>query len=187
MPPLIRIALVALGSVFASTALAEPPCVDQLGVVGARARYATRLFQGKPTRRDVVVSVDLRSTATVAITSAELAVFLGASLEDISQTRPEALPTRSARALEHGGLAFREALTTLIPASATRSVEVRRKALPLDQDLYGVKVVVAGCRRAYAVQEVTLAMPADDPPRWVLVGALAALLAAAFVVLRRLR
>lgn len=146
------------------------------------------MFQGKPTRRDVVVRVDVRSTSTVAITAVELGVFLGASLEDVEKTRPEALPTRSTRTLTGGGRAFRTELTALVPAGATRTLEVKKKALPLDEDLYGVKVVVVACKRAYAVQEVTIAMPADDgPPLWVMAGALVLVVAMVVLVMLRLR
>jgi hypothetical protein len=167
-------------------ALAEEPC--DLEVLGSRAKFATRMFQGKPTRRDVVVSVDVRSTSTVTISAVELAIFLGASLEEVTSTRPEALPTRTPRELRSGGLAFRQEVQALVPASARRTLEVKRKALPLDEDLYGVKVVVAGCRRVHAVGDVTVAMPAEgEPPRWLLVSALVLVAAAAVLVLVRLR
>ncbi len=188
MPALIRTLLLVLVALAAapSARAEEPTCAQQLEVVGATARYATRMFQGKPTRRDVVARVDVRSTATVAITAVELGVFLGASLEDIEKTRPEALPTRSTRTLAGGGRAFRTELSTLVPAGATRTLEVTRKALPLDEDLYGVKVVVVTCKRAYAVQEVTIAMPVEEgPPLWVLAGAL--VLGVGVVVLLMLR
>jgi fructose-specific component phosphotransferase system IIB-like protein len=171
-----------------SAAWAEPDCTEQLEVVSATARYATRMFQGKPTRRDVTVRVDVRSTATVAITAAELGVFLGASLEDIENTRPEALPTRSARTLAGGGRAFRTEVQSLVPPESKRTLEVVRKAIPLDEDLYGVKVVLVSCKRAYAVQEVTIAMPADaGPPLWLIVAALLVVGATVVLLMLRLR
>lgn len=145
------------------------------------------MFQGKPTRRDVVVEVDVRSTSTIAISAVELGVFLGARLEEVNSTRPEALPTRTARELPSGGLAFRQEVQSLVPAGAKRTLEVKRKALPLDKDLYGVKVLVASCRQVYPVGDVVVAVPADEPPQWVLVSALVAVVIVALLVLFKLR
>ena len=66
--------------------------------------------------------------------------------------------------------------------------EVVREALPLDQDLYGVRAMVVGCARTVAVNsevQLAVAAEADDPPGWLLAAAVLLTLAAAVVVLRR--
>ena len=189
----MRALLVAIPAVIAtlSGGFARAECARDLEVVAARVSFATRLFQGRPTRRDATVAVELRSTSTTALSAVELGIFLGASLEAMDQTRASALPTQQPRLFPDGGLAFRARVEVVLPPGATRRVEVVRPAVPLDQDLYGVRVVVVGCARTVAVGgDVRLAAaeaPSADPPAWILAAAVLLTLAAAVVVLRRLQ
>lgn len=171
-----------------SGGFARAECARELEVQGASVSYATRLFQGRPTRRDATITVELRSTSTTALSAVELGIFLGASLQAMDQTRASALPTQQPRVFPDGGLAFRARVDVVVPPGATRVVEVAREALPLDQDLYGVRAMVVGCARTVAVNsevQLAVAAEADDPPGWLLAAAVLLTLAAAVVVLRR--
>lgn len=173
MPPLIRIAVsgaLALAILGAGDS-AVAGCGDEIEVLSASVRYTTRLFQGKPTRRDAAVEVRLRSTSTTAVSGIELAVFLGVSLEAMEATRVASLPTSQSRAFDDGGLAFRAGVVDLLSPGATRLVTVERKALPLANDLHAVTVRVVDCRRWVQAGEATIAFPqgsrgADVSP-WV--------------------
>lgn len=168
--------------------LADAQCAGQLEVLGASATYQTRTFQGRPQRRDVSVQVELRSTATTAISGVDLGVFLGASLQAMHTTRAPALPTSQLREFDDGGVAFRVRTELMLPPGATRKVTVERRALPLE-DLYGVKAVVVGCTRLQPVSDVQVVMPAasDGPPSWILAAAVLITLATAVILLLRLR
>lgn len=168
---------------------AAATCVDEVTVMRASVTYETRLFRGQPTRRDARIAVDLRSTSTTAVGRVELGLFLGATLEDLSSTRGSALPTRQPRTFSSGGLAWRAEVPVLLPAGATRTVTVEKKALPLDQDLYGVKAIVVGCARLEAVGELQLTRRpgSGDPPTYLLLAALILTAIIAVVVVGRLR
>jgi hypothetical protein len=186
----MRVPLVAVTALLAALSAdsARAECAGELEVVGASVSFATRLFQGRPTRRDATVTLELRSTSTTALSAVELGIFLGASMKAMDQTRASALPTQQPRLFPDGGLAFRARVDVVLPPGATRTVEVVREAVPLDQDVYGVRAVVVGCARTVAVDsQVQLAVPdaAEDPPAWLLGAAVLLTLAAAVVVLRR--
>lgn len=144
--------------------LAGDGCRDVLQVGRASATYETPMFQGRPVRKDVVIDVELVSTATVPISSVELGVFLGASLRAVDDNRASALPTSRFRELDEGGIAFREDAEVLIAPGTTRVVRVERTAVPLDRDLSMVTVVVAGCKSLVAVGDATLKPPPDGAP-----------------------
>lgn len=149
-----------MGSAFASEG---DDCRAHVRVESATATYKTPLFQGKAVRKDVVIDVELTSTATVPISEVELGVFLGASLSAIEGTRPSALPTARLRELPDGGVAFRALATTLLTPHATRTVRVERTALPLDRDFSTVTAVLAGCKVLEAVGGETT-MKSEPPP-----------------------
>ncbi|MCK6546633.1 hypothetical protein L6R52_12355 [Myxococcota bacterium] len=146
-----------------------------LQVGRATATYETPMFKGRAVRRDVVIDVELVSTATVPISSVELGVFLGASLRAVEDNRASALPTTRFRELDDGGIAFRETADVLIAPGTTRHVRVERTAVPLDRDLSTVTAVVAGCKSVEAVGDATLTMPPAAEPAQTSATELAAL------------
>ncbi len=166
-------------------------CADELEVISSSATYRTRMFQGKPFRRDAVIEVELRSTSTAAVSAIDLAVFLGASLQAVSETRPLTLPTSKYREFADGGLAFRAEVPTIIGPAATRKVQIVRKALPLDQDVYAIHVVPAACKTLVSVGDVVLeapAVPSDgEPPGLLLVLIGIVGLVTVVMILRQLR
>lgn len=170
---------------------AEARCVDEVSVIGATATFQTQTFRGRPQRRDARVGIELRSTSTSAITAVDLGIFLGASLEAVQTTRASALPTQQPRVFDDGGLAFRARAEVVLPPGATRTVVVERRAVPLDEDLYGVKAVVVGCSKVHPVGDVQVLVSPDagdgDPPAWLLFAAAALTVAVAVALLRRLR
>src|SRR5688572_1909739 len=99
--------LLILLAILESTRAYAGTCADEVQVISSSATYKTRMFQGKPFRRDAVIEVELRSSSTSALSAIDLAVFLGASLQAVSETRPLALPTSKYREFAEGGLAFR--------------------------------------------------------------------------------
>ena len=142
-------------------------CSEELVGLSSSATYKTRMFQGKPLRRDATIDVELRSTSTSAVSAIELAVFLGASLQAVSETRPMTLPTSKYREFADGGLAFRAEVQTIIRPKETRKVRIQRKALPLEEDVYAIQVVPAACKTLVAVGEAVVelpAAPAEGPP-----------------------
>ncbi len=148
-------------------ALVSAPC--DLEVRASRVRYEIQLFRGKPLRRDGHFEVELTSTATSPVASVELAVFLGASLPAIRATRPEALPTRTFRMFEGGGLAFRTEVAVPIPPSTTRTVRFIRDALPLDQDLSSITARLVTCKWG---QEPIVTAPTPVLRPWWILGLL---------------
>ncbi len=180
--------LVILGLVLASGP-AVAACIDDLNVAGATATYQTRMFQGRASRRDARVEVDLHSTATTAISGLELAIFLGASLSAVDSTRVSALPTQQPRVFEDGGMAFRARVPVVVPAGANRKVTIERRAVPMGMDLYGVTVVVVGCARLVPVGDVQMLMPkhGSGPSNWLLGAAFVLTVLTGLLVMRRLR
>lgn len=174
---------------FAGVAGAEP-CVDRLEVVSASATYKTRMFQNKPFRRDAVVEVTLRSSSTSAISAIELGIFLGASLEASSNTRPMTLPTKQYREFEGGGVAFRAEVPAVLLPKTSAKVQVHRKALPLEEDVYAVTVVPASCKTLVPVGDAVVEAPAaegEGPPALLLILIGAVGLVIAVMILRQLR
>lgn len=176
----------ALGS---ATPAFAARCVDELRIVGAEATFRTQVFQGKPVRRDADLRVTVRSTATTAISSVELAVFLGARLGEVDATRVQALPTRRPRLLPSGGLAFRSEVDTMLPPGAKRVLRFEQTGLPLDRDVYGVAARVVRCRRLVGVGTATVALPAREDPWlvWLYVGGMTLAAIAGAMVIGRLR
>lgn len=182
-------ALLLTGPSLASAAAAEVPCEARLEVLQTRATFKTRSFQGRPTRKDAVVEVEVRSTATVAVSRLEVAVFLGASLKEVAETRAKALPTTKPRLLESGGLAFRAAVEQVVPPRSTRVLRVTREELPLDRELEAVTALVVECRSLAGGGEATVVLPPAEAP-WtgrIIVLALGLAVAALLFVLARLR
>jgi len=158
-------------------------------VVGATVTFQTRMFQGRASRKDAVVQVDLRSTATTTVSAVDLGLFLGVSMADIDQTRVSALPTQQARVFEDGGLAFRTRVSLMLAPGSTRSVRVRREAVPRELDLYGVRAIVGGCTRVTAVSDVQVVMPdaGRELPAGLLLAGLCLTLLTTLMVIWRLR
>jgi hypothetical protein len=127
--------------------------------VGASATYKTPLVQGQPTRRDAEIAVELTSSSTASISSVELGIFLGGSLRAIRETRLSALPTARPRPLEDGGIAFRAEVETLIAPGETRTLQLRKDAVPLDRDVGSVTALVSSCRMLRPVGEAVLSQP----------------------------
>lgn len=181
----------AMGAIVWScaTSAAAAPCGREVHVVGAEATFRTHTVQGRPVRRDASIEVTVRSTATTAISAVELAVFLGARLEDIDRTRPQALPTRRPRLFPSGGLAFRTEVDTLLPPGAKRVLSVRQTGLPLDRDVYRVTAQVVRCRRLVSVGTATIDLPPREDPWlvWLYVGGMSLAAIAGAMVIGRLR
>lgn len=166
------------------------PCVDRLEVVSASATYKTRVFRDKPFRRDAIVEVTLRSSSTSAVSAIELGIFLGASLEAISKTRPMTLPTKQYREFEGGGIAFRAGVPAVLRPKASAKVQVHRKALPLEEDVYAVTVVPAACKTLVPVGDAVVEVAAtkdEGPPALLLVLIGAVGLVIVVMILRQLR
>jgi hypothetical protein len=120
-----------------------------LEVLGASAAYERRTGSAGALRERVLVDVELRSTATVALGRLELGVFLGATLADLEETRAAALPSARPRRLASGGIAFRAAVASPLPAGARRVVRVERELGPDAVHEPGlVAARVAGCAPA---------------------------------------
>jgi hypothetical protein len=159
-------------------------------VIASSATYRTRTFQGQPIRRDAVIQVELRSTSTSALSAIELAVFLGTSLEAVSKTRPLTLPTTKYREFAEGGLAFRAEVQTIIPPKATQKIQIDRRALPLEEDVYAIHVVPAACKELVPVGDAVIEVPAtqdDGPPGFLLVLIAVVGLVIVLMILRQLR
>jgi hypothetical protein len=167
------------------------PCSDDLAVLSSSATYKTRMFQGKPIRRDATIDLELRSTSTSAVSAIELAVFLGCSLQAVSETRPLTLPTSKHREFEDGGLAFRAELPTLLlQPGETKKLQIQRKALPLEEDVYAIQVVPAACKTLVAVADAVVEIPAapDEGPPGVLLLLIGVVgLVTVVMILRQLR
>lgn len=164
------------------------PCAEAIEVLSSHAALETKTFQGRPLERSAKIDVELHSTATTALSSIELAVFLGANLADLEATRPSALPTIRPRQLPGGGLAFRAVTKEILPAGATRTVRVEKGELPLELELTTVRALIGGCRAVLPVAEVTLVAPALEAPGlsgwYVWPGVVLAGLAGLLVLLR---
>lgn len=189
LPRRVSIALgwVALMGGLLGPRAASADCSAQVEVVGSAVTFETKMFQGRASRRDAKVQVELRSTSTAAISGVELGVFLGASMSAVEGTRVTALPTQQPRVFEDGGLAFRVRVDLMLPPGATRTVSVVRKAVPMELDLYGVHAVLGGCTRVTSVGDVQLVMPNEDRPAPVglmIAGLLVTLVTAVMVVWR---
>lgn len=169
----------------------DTSCKTTLQVIGATAVYKTPMFKGRPTRRDAAIEVELSSSSTAAVAVVELAIFLGASLRSIEDTRISSLPTARPRELGDGGLAFRVEATTFIAPGATRTVRIEKESLPLDRDLSSVTALVAGCRTVRPVGDAVVEPPRKtegEPQRGVfLAAALIGALALVVVLVRVLR
>lgn len=183
------LALAALAASLAPSGGAEAGCVEDVRVVGATVTFKTRMFQGRASRKDAIVQVDLRSTATTAVSAVELGLFLGVSMADIDHTRVSALPTQQARVFDDGGMAFRTRVSVMLPPGSTRSVRVRREAVPRELDLYGVRAIVGGCTRVTAVSDVQVVMPKSggDLPVGLVVAGLFLTLLTTLMLIWRLR
>jgi hypothetical protein len=134
--------------------------------------------------------VELRSTSTSALSAIDLAVFLGTSLQAVSETRPLTLPTSKYRAFADGGLAFRQEIQTIIRPKETRRLRIERKALPLEEDVYAIHVVPAACKTLVAVGDAVVEVPAapDDGPPGLLLFLIGVVgLAIVVMILRQLR
>jgi hypothetical protein len=180
--------------IFAFTAAAESAyagvCADEIQVISSSATYKTRMFQGKPMRRDAVIEVELRSTSTSALSAIDLAVFLGTSLQAVSETRALTLPTSKYRAFADGGLAFRAEIQTIIQPKSTKRLRIERRALPLEEDVYAIHVVPAACKMLVAVGDAVIEVPAapDDGPPGILLLLIGIVgLAIVVMILRQLR
>jgi hypothetical protein len=160
-------------------------------VVGATATYRTPLFKGQPTRKDGTIDVELASNATVAVSAVDVAIFLGASLKTVEETRLNSLPTARPRELDDGGVAFRAEASTFISPGGTRHVAIEKAMLPLDRDISTVTVRVIGCRTIRPVGEVTVALPkakeSDEVPIIVWLAAALGALILVPLLLRSLR
>jgi hypothetical protein len=163
-------------------------CRDLLRVLGTSATYKLPLFKGKPIRKDAQIDVELSSSGTVAVSMVDLAIFLGASLKTVEETRLSALPTLRPRELDDGGIAFRAEVPTLIPPGGTRHVIVEKEALPLDRDVSTVTARLIGCRTLRQVGEATVSMPkVDQDPSVRLIVIIAGGLAIAIVAMILIR
>ena len=150
------------------------PCDQDVRILGAEARFRTHLLKGQPLRRDADIRVTVRSTATTAISGIELAVFLGARLNDVASTRAEALPTRRPRRFSSGGLAFRADVETMVPPGAKRVLVVKQRGLPIDGEAMGVTAKVVRCRRLMAATTAVVTLPPRHNPwtTWLYIGGL---------------
>jgi hypothetical protein len=182
--------LLLLLLLFASGPAYAAPCAEGLEVLASSATYRTRMFQGRPMRRDAVIDVELRSTSTSAVSAIELAVFLGTSLQAVTETRPLALPTSKYREFPDGGLAFRAEVAAIIGPKETRRVQVQRKALPLQEDVYAIHVVPAACKTLISAGEAVVELPAapeEGPPGILLLLIGVVGLVTVVMILRQLR
>ena len=164
-------------------------CARDIEILGAQATFRTRLVHEKPVRRDAELKITVRSTATTAVSSVELAVFLGARLTDVS-TLHRVPPTQDGlKRLPSGGLVFRTEVPTQLPPGATRVLAFTQPGLPLDRDVYGVTARVVRCRRLIPVGSATVDLPPHPDPwvAWLYAAALIFAVIAGVVVLRRLR
>ncbi len=162
VPTLRFLVLMGFALLLGSPARALANCERDLRVVQAGVTFQTRLFQGKPTRRDGLVEVVVRSTSTVSISQIDLGIFLGVSLEDVEQTRAAALPTKRTRAFPNGGIAFQASVDMLIPPGSKRSLKITKRALPMDADLYAITAKIADCQVLVSVGEATIRVPHQD-------------------------
>jgi hypothetical protein len=155
----------------------EEMCRQKLRVVGASATFRTPMFKGQPMRRDAEIDVEVSSSSTTSIASVELAIFLGASLKSIKETRLSALPTARPRALDDGGIAFRAEVEMLISPGEARTLKVVKEAVPLDKDIGAVTALVSTCRTLRSVGEAVLSAPKprDDSSTRLVIGLAAGL------------
>jgi hypothetical protein len=184
------IAAILWGSLLASSPAPHAACSSHLEVLSSHATFSTKTFQGQAIERDAKIDVEVRSTSTSALSAIEVAVFLGASMAAVDETRLGALPTLRPRDLEGGGLAFRAVVPTLIPPGASRTLRIDKTELPLELELASVVAKIVDCKLVSEVGTVTIVTPAEEgsdasPIYFVIGGVLA--IAAAIVIGRRLR
>ncbi len=132
-------------------------CHRQVEILGAQAIYEAEREGDAAPSRQVTLRVEVRSTATTAVSRLDLAVFLGSSMERIEATRLAGLPSQEPRRLEDGGLAFRASVPALVRGANPSVLRVVKRGLPIQKELSGVVVKVVSCQKMQAVGSVQLA------------------------------